>query len=277
MLQTCLALIWLLDAALQCQPVMFTTGFTSKVIGPAEAGNPAVISVPISWAAQLMAKHIFLWNTGAILIEFAIAAGLLLRGITRAALAVSIAWSLAIWWFGEGLGGVLAGAGPLTGAPGPAILYALIAVLIWPPAGDPPEPTRGRAPALRGPLGPLVPKLAWLTLWTYSGLAGLTAGRGPAGSVALTVLCVLAVLCVLTGLGVLTGPLTRPALGLGCLLALLFWLAQGFGGLATGTATDPGTGPLLILLAACFWPPRRVSPPPAGSLRHRALQNVVGG
>ena len=44
---------------------------------------------------------------------------------------------------------------------------------------------------------------------------------------------------------------------LACLLGLLFWVAEGFGGIATGQATDPNSGPLLILLAACFWPPSR--------------------
>jgi hypothetical protein len=39
------------------------------------------------------------------------------------------------------------------------------------------------------------------------------------------------------------------------LLGLLFWVAEGFGGITTGQATDPNSGPLLILLAACFWPP----------------------
>ena len=39
------------------------------------------------------------------------------------------------------------------------------------------------------------------------------------------------------------------------LLGLLFWVAEGFGGLSSGQATEPNSGPLLILLAACFWPP----------------------
>jgi hypothetical protein len=40
-----------------------------------------------------------------------------------------------VWWLGEGLGGIFTGlASPLTGGPGAAVLYALLAVLIWPAA-----------------------------------------------------------------------------------------------------------------------------------------------
>ncbi len=62
---------------------------------------------------------------------------------------------------------------------------------------------------------------------------------------------------MLTAAGIFAGPLTRPALILAVLLGLLIWTAEGFGALTTGRATDPNTGPLLILLAACFWPPRK--------------------
>ena len=79
-------------------------------------------------------------------------------------------------------------------------------------------------------------------------LATLTAGHGLAASLLIYGLCVLA------GLSVFARRLTRPGLILAALLGLLFWIAEGFGGLATGQATDPNTGPLLILLAACFWP-----------------------
>ena len=41
-------------------------------------------------------------------------------------------------------------------------------------------------------------------------------------------------------------------------LALVIWVfGENFGGLLTGQATDPNTGPLLILLAAAYWPLRR--------------------
>jgi hypothetical protein len=289
-LQTCLGLVWLLDAALQFQPYMFSRGFVTQIIAPATAGNPTLIAAPITWSARMMAQHIVPANTAFAVIQLAIAVGLFFRRTTKAALAASIAWAVAVWWFGEGLGGVLAGASPLAGLPGAVILYALIAVLLWPtgpavPPGDD-RSAAPLAPALRGPLGQHAPKLAWLTLWTAfacylllpanrapgaisqaftsmttcqpgwlttpaRALATLTAGHGQTPALAL------AVLCILTGAGIFADRLTRPALILAALLGLLIWTAEGFGALTTGQATDPNTGPLLILLAACFWPPRK--------------------
>jgi len=43
--------------------------------------------------------------------------------------------------------------------------------------------------------------------------------------------------------------------------AVIWVLAQGFGGILTGQGTDPNTGPLLILLAAAFWPLARAARP----------------
>jgi MYXO-CTERM domain-containing protein len=34
-------------------------------------------------------------------------------------------------------------------------------------------------------------------------------------------------------------------------------IGQDFGEVLTGQGTDPGTGPLLLLLAAAYWPLRR--------------------
>jgi hypothetical protein len=45
-------------------------------------------------------------------------------------------------------------------------------------------------------------------------------------------------------------------------LAVAYGLfGQDFGGLLTGQATDPGTAPLLVLLALALWP-RRARPAP---------------
>ena len=61
---------------------------------------------------------------------------------------------------------------------------------------------------------------------------------------------------------------TRRALQLAGALGLAFWVAKGFGGIATGQATDPNSGPLLILLAACFWPPSRSAVTVGGEPAH---------
>jgi hypothetical protein len=73
-----------------------------------------------------------------------------------------VVWALAVWWLGEGLGGVLTGAAsPVAGAPGAVILYALLAVLLW-PAG--PESGAAAFVAAR-PVGAVAAKLAWVGLW----------------------------------------------------------------------------------------------------------------
>jgi hypothetical protein len=276
-LQVALGLIWLLDAALQFQPFMFGRGFATQIIEPAAAGNPALVARPLLWSAHLMAAHPVACDAAFAAVQLAIAAGILLPRTVRPALAVSVAWALGVWWLGEGLGGTLSGASPLAGAPGAVILYALIAVLLWPRS----------EPGSRAALGP---RAAWTVLWGFlavglllpanrapgavsgqlaaagagepgwigsfeHGLASVTAGHGLAVSLAL------AALCWLTALGVWDDTLTRPALILAGLLGVLFWIAQAFGGLATGMATDPNSGPLLVLLAACYWP---AAPPRAG-------------
>lgn len=272
-LQIALGLVWLLDAALQFQPFMFGRGLATQIIEPAAAGDPGPVARPLLWSAHLMAAHPVASNAAFAVVQLAIAVGLLLPRTVRPALAVSVAWALGVWWLGEGLGGTLTGGSPLSGAPGAVILYALIALMVWPrdEAGD---ELRGRVAA----------RVAWSVLWggfavylllpanraadavsqVFAGagagepgwiraldqaLARLAAGHGLAASV------LLAGLCLAAGAAIWVRRLTRPALVLAGLLGLLFWIAQAFGGLATGMATDPNSGPLLILLAACFWPP----------------------
>jgi hypothetical protein len=289
-LQVLLGMVWLLDASLQFQPFMFSTRFVTTIIEPTATGNPALVAAPITWSAHLMAGHIIAANTAFALIQLAIALGFFFRPTVKLAMAASIVWAASVWWFGEGLGGILTGASPLAGLPGAVILYALIALLLWPTPGDPATTTL--APALRGPLGQRVPKVLWFVLWAEfawylllpgnrapnavsQAFASMTAGQpgwvaGPARALAsltaqhgLAASVLLAAACAATGLALVTGRLIRPAIVLACLLGLVFWVAEGFGGIATGQGTDPNTGPLLILLAACFWPPRRDAPGPA--------------
>ncbi|HEY2551711.1 MAG TPA: hypothetical protein VGI64_14165 [Streptosporangiaceae bacterium] len=287
-LQLCLALAWLLDAALQYQPFMFRPSFVTTIIEPAVAGNPGLVTSTAGWASQLMLHQVALSNAVFATIQLVIAVGLLCRRTVRPALVLSICWALAIWWLGEGMGGVLTGLSPLAGVPGAALLYALIAILVWP---SPPGPAgRTTSVAGAGPAGGTAAKIAWLAVWgclahylllpanrapeaisqvlsdtdgqprwlaaVLRGLSEAAAHHGPEISV------VLAVLCVGIGLALLARSLVRPALVLAAALGIMLFIAQGLGGILTGQGTDPGTGPLLILLAACYLPRRARQPAP---------------
>jgi hypothetical protein len=71
----------------------------------------------------------------------------------------------------------------------------------------------------------------------------------------LTVSIVLAVALIVVALGVYLPPsAARATLVLALVLATAIWLAEGLGGMLTGSGTDPNSGPLLALLAIAYWP-----------------------
>src|SRR5256886_6328718 len=174
-LQLALGVIWVLDGILQYQPSMFTKSFPDMLAASAH-GNPAVIATPITWSANLIDHHVVVLNAIFATIQLALGLGIAWRPTLRLALAASVAWSLAVWWLGEGFGGILAGtASPVNGAPGPVILYAALAVLLWPADRDPGAPSvAGRATGRRA--APAV----WLVLWgSLAAFALLPASRAP--------------------------------------------------------------------------------------------------
>jgi hypothetical protein len=290
--------VWLLDAALQYQPFMFTRGFVIQVIQSSASGNPAVIADPITWSAAVMVRHIVVYNAIFATIQLLIAAGLLYRPTAKVALAISIPWAIGVWWIGEGLGGILTGeATPLMGAPGAAIIYALLALLAWPadPAdhADPSDPAGTRplsVATLTRPEGAPARAL-WSLVWgTLAGLALLPASRSPGevsamlsgmdagepgwvkaldrflggtlGQHAAIAAIAIAVLCWLAAVAVISERLVRAAVIIAAVLGAVFWVAQDFGAIFTGHGTDPGTGLVLIVLAAAFWPmPVKRRPP----------------
>jgi hypothetical protein len=284
-LQLGLAAIWLLDGVLQYQSFMYTKAFGQMLARTAQ-GNPSVIARPITWDAALVEHHLALVNTIFATIQLLLGLGIALRPTVRIALAASIAWAIGVWWFGEGLGGILdGGASPLNGAPGAVIIYALIAVLLWPVDRD----VSARFVAARA-VGAHVARALWLVLWlslayfaltpanrapqAVSGMiAGMDSGepgwlsaieRGSASLVAnqgLAASVVLAVALAVIAVGVyLPRPFARATLVLAIVVALVIWVvAEGLGGILAGGGTDPNSGLLLVLLALAYWPLRAES------------------
>ncbi len=304
-LQLGLAAIWLLDGVLQYQPFMFTKAF-GQMIGGTSAGNPGVIARPINWNATLVEHHLVLVNTIFATIQVLLGVGIAWRPTVRVALAASAAWSLGVWWFGEGLGGVLTGAAsPLNGAPGAVIIYALLAVLLWPSdrlvsSGAPAPFVAARA------VGAQVARALWLVLWgslayfalapanrapqaLHDMIAGMESGepgwlaaldKQSAALVAhhgLAASIVLAVALAIIAVGVyLPPPLARATLILALAVAAVIWVVgEAFGTILAGGATDPNSGPLLALLALAYWPSAAtVAPRPGRSLADDPAEGV---
>ena len=284
-LQLALAAIWLLDGVLQYQSFMYTKAF-GQMLAATAPGNPAVIADPVTWAAKIIEQHPVSTNTAFATIQLLLGLGIAWRPARKPALAASVVWSVAVWWFGEGLGGVLnGGASPVNGAPGAVILYALLAVLLWPVTTT---AAGSRAPFVAArPAGLRTAQALWLVLWgslayfaaipanrAAQGLHDMVAGmapgepgwlswinRGAAGLLAhngLAASIVLAAGLAVIAVGVfLPAPAARASVVLAIVVSVLIWVAgQDLGGILAGGATDPNSGPLLVLLALAYWPAR---------------------
>lgn len=271
-IRACLGGLWLLDAALQAQPHLFSYDWWHNDLAESVMGQPAPVSRSILWATGHLAAHAAAVNAAAVTVQAALGLGLILGRYERAAITASIPWSLGVWWIGEGFGALPTGFAVLPGgAPGPVLLYPLIGLICWPGNS---RPTRRHQSIRVG-----AARRAWTILWAGGAVAGL-AWRFPAatmlqanieqnnsdqphwlvavaatayrtiGSHPLLVASLLFGAQLAVGAGVWPTR-TRPyALAGGAVLALVFWATvQGLGGLASGSATDPGSAPLLLLLA----------------------------
>jgi len=172
------------------------------------------------------------------------------------------------------------------------ILYALLAVLLWP--ADRPGVTAPFVAARA--VGAPVARLLWLVLWGSQAHFALTpANRAPqalhdmivsmtggepgwvttlenhAAAVldhqGLTASIVLAATLIVIAAGVfLPPPLARSALILALVVTAFIWVfGEAFGQILTGGATDPNSAPLLALLALAYWPPAVAASQAGGS------------
>jgi hypothetical protein len=276
-LQIALAALWLLDAALQFQPYMFSSAFAANVIGPAGDGQAGFVSGPVDWSARLIGAHPLVWNTPFALLQLALGLGLLWRRTARAALGCSILWSLLVWYFGEALGGVTGvGGSLLSGWPGAALLYAVLGAAAWPSRRS--QSSRGAGEQDRYPPSWLLP--VWTAYWVGGSILQLWRGpsRGPdlaariaeaangapgwlartdfglathLGRLGQAGVVYLIVGQAVIGLASLARPPWRTAaIVVGAGVAFGYWaVGQTFGALTSGHATDPNIGPLVVVLA----------------------------
>lgn len=267
--QVALGLLWMTNGALQFQPYMFGRTFVTGVILPATHGQPAIIGGPIGWMAHLIEPHVGLFNAGAATLEVLIGFGLLYRPAVKLSLLVSFLWASCIWFGGEGLGMIFTGtASPLAGAPGAALLYVLAGLNCWPPSG---ADDGGRRDA--------VVRWLWSAVWLSAAVLWLLpANDGPASAHdaiatapsgtnwlsallkwaaqaatgrGTTIALGLAAASMLIGASLLYKWHTRLFLALAIVVSIAYWIVgQGFGGVFTGQATDPGSAPVMVVVAS---------------------------
>ena len=324
-----LGLLWLAAGLLELQPADFGAGFARLDLAQAVMGEPAVVARSILLALRPFEAAWPVWNGVVAAVELGfgavlVAGGLValrgggtgraaraagwLAGFERPIVVASALAALVFWWVGEGFGGLPTGfAVPLGGAPGPALLYAFLAVLAWPgPAGGETVEAWRRTTW----------RLSWLVVWWGSALAmvswtlpaavvlranlvenaigqpALLRGWGDALASAITrvganqVALAVGLVAVAIGLAAVL-PLGSTAscllLGSGVLLGVLAWVfAQDLGGLASPGGTDVGLGPPLVLLALAGWPrsasarPRAAAPEPEAQPAGPAVRDRRG-
>jgi len=265
-LRLALAWLWLVDGVLSLQRPLLGKALVGAVLAPAAQHEPAFVAGPIHELIALVSRAPLPSGLAIALVQIALGAGLAGSRRTRLWLAASIVWAMLIWWLGEGLGGALHGATVLDGAPGAALLYALLAAAAW--------PNRDRtAPPSKLALA------SWSALWL--GAAALQVAGGNLSANALGQTAAMArmgapswvqsidsslsridgrpVTVALVGIEVavglwslIPGAPQRFAIAVGIALAIGAWvLFQGMGDLTSGMATDPNAGPLIGLLGIC--------------------------
>lgn len=294
-----LATLWLFDAVLQLQPFMFTKGADgfSGMLKSLADGNPGWVAASIRWNASIVAHQPILTNAAFAGIQFLIAFGIVYRRTTKYALSLSIAWSLGVWWFGEGAGGIFqGGATPFGGGPGGVLFYGLLAVLLWPSEGS------DRPFVAAKSVGVRAAKIIWMVWWfLLAVLSVIGAGRSPQALHDLvdgmidgqpgwlvhidkvsesfllrhgtTAAILLALLCVALAVSViLPAKVMRVILVVGITVFVLIWIGvQNLGGILAGGATDPNSGPVVILLLLLYWPRTdEHRPAPAGASNQEA-------
>jgi hypothetical protein len=277
-LRQLLGILWLIDGLLQLQPQMFTMNMVNGVMVPTLQNQPSPIAASLQWIIDVTTHNLTLVNLCIAAVQIVIGV-LLISGLwVRWTIIASIVWALIVWYGGEGMSMLLTGqASILTGAPGAVLLYPLLGLLLYPRKED---PERGLLPRSTfryifagfwffSALLQLQP--SWWQDGQISQAIGSMVGQGGLNGflidpllqrisdltahseIALNI--VLIVVCLALGFALVFVKEKRPVLVASIVVSVIIWcLAQAFGMIFTGMATDFNSGLLLIVMALTCWP-----------------------
>lgn len=270
-----LGAIWILDGLLQAEPAKFARNYPLGSLAQSVMGAPGWVSRSVLDGIHPFVAQWPWWNLASTLLQLSIGICLVSGRFTRLALAVAAVWALSIWWLGEAFGMLPSGFATVeAGAPGPALVYAVLGLMAWPRQGRPD-----------------VDRRAFLATWTALWVGGAVLHLPwvyPNGRVLVANLSMssagspryLADLSRWSAdvvsahpTGVVVGLATaETAIGLGWLVRRAdprLWLVPGvaltgalwavvqqLGGVLTSGGTDPSLGPVVVLLALTAWPDR---------------------
>ncbi|MHB8360718.1 MAG: hypothetical protein ACYDAO_02040 [Thermoplasmataceae archaeon] len=132
-LKVSLGILWIIDGILQLQPEMPYI-FLPYVLYPTLSSSPNIVYNIMLPTYNMWTQHPVIYNAAAAVIQLLIGIGLLTR-LTRIGnrfiLILSALWSITIWIFGEGFGGIFsAGSSFLSGLPGSALIYFFISIFL---------------------------------------------------------------------------------------------------------------------------------------------------
>ncbi len=253
-MQSILGIVWLFDGLLQFRPRMLGSGFVVHAMLTLSNGEPLWLHRLVIWNAHLLLWHPALADVSVGVIQIGLGIWLITGRYARWALSSSILWAIIVWVIGEAFGGLFTGASWLgNGAPGAALLYALLSLGLW--------PTWHRKQRL------IYFQTVAAALWAFESLLWLLPsarlGLGQAigvehiGSLTGLALCALIAVLLISPRGVSIGALSATG------MALIIWtFNEKLGQFWQPYATDINSGFLLALIsvgALVFQ--RRAQPP----------------
>lgn len=278
-----LGILWLIDGILQLQPQMYTMNMLNGIMKPMLQGQPGAVESSLSWIVQVTTQNLTLVNLSIAVVQMLIGLSLLLGRGVKVALLVSIVWSFIVWYGGEGMSMLLTGqASALTGAPGAVLIYALLALVVYPfsPTTNPDEGgilSRQQFHRAFALFWIFMAVLQLQPYWWQEGQIsrGISAmvGQGGLNSVlvdpvlqwlsnitsSIEIPLNIALIVVFLALGIallfVENKHIRPVLVASIVVSLIIWYGtEAFGMIFTGMATDFNSGLLLVVIALACWP-----------------------